>query len=74
MTDRTPALSRRDFMRLGLVAPVSLAAGSTASWVVVVTPVPITRREVPSSFARSSVFWSVLAQNMRPAAWSMAMP
>jgi DMSO/TMAO reductase YedYZ molybdopterin-dependent catalytic subunit len=26
MTDRTPALSRRDFMRLGLVAPVSLAA------------------------------------------------
>jgi DMSO/TMAO reductase YedYZ molybdopterin-dependent catalytic subunit len=26
MTDRTPALSRRDFMRLGLVAPLSLAA------------------------------------------------
>jgi DMSO/TMAO reductase YedYZ molybdopterin-dependent catalytic subunit len=26
MTDRTPGLSRRDFMRLGLVAPVSLAA------------------------------------------------
>ena len=26
MTDRTGALSRRDFMRLGLVAPVSLAA------------------------------------------------
>jgi DMSO/TMAO reductase YedYZ molybdopterin-dependent catalytic subunit len=26
MTDRIPALSRRDFMRLGLVAPVSLAA------------------------------------------------
>ena len=26
MTDRTPGLSRRDFMRLGLVAPASLAA------------------------------------------------
>lgn len=26
MTDRTPVLSRRDFMRLGLVAPASLAA------------------------------------------------
>jgi hypothetical protein len=30
MTDRTPALSRRDFMRLGLVAPVSLA--SACGW------------------------------------------
>jgi hypothetical protein len=26
MTDRKPGLSRRDFMRLGLVAPASFAA------------------------------------------------